>query len=249
LGKTGICFDDVPFRIPFPQEMHRVFQEQHTNNEEARVVRFREVRCPYFGDLHTRNDQIALDVENSRYEDDELADILAIDITEAMQIWEARPVSLFSCLEPSCRTLLPIRNRTHLLRLLRVERYFGLKVGASDLVDFKTLCEMICESCAQGLQHSYDEQRRAEMCIRQARIAQLRKMPFEEYRLTPEWRARRNRVLFWAGKKCELCYERGLLQVHHRTYERYGQELLTDLIALCRPCHARHHNVLPEEAA
>src|SRR5829696_10152960 len=104
--------------------MHRAAREQANNNEEARVVRSREVHCPFSGDLKSRNNQIALLVENSRYEDDDLADILALDISEAMEIWDARPVSLFSCLEPSCRTPLPIRNRTHLLRLLRMEKHF-----------------------------------------------------------------------------------------------------------------------------
>ena len=245
----GAYFDDGPFSIPFPEEMHRAAQEQYNNNREAFIVRSREVLCPYFGDLTSRNTHIALSVEHHRYEDDELADMLAIDVTEAMQIWEARPISLFSCLEPACRTPLPIRNRTHLRRLLRLENSFGLFFREGDPVEFRKLAAMLCEGCAQGLQHSYDEQRRAEMCIRQARVAQLRKVPFEEYRLTPEWRARRHRVLFRAGKQCELCEEREFLQVHHKTYERYGQELLTDLIALCRECHARHHNVLPEEAA
>ncbi len=81
------------------------------------------------------------------------------------------------------------------------------------------------------------EERRAELLVRQARISQLRKMPFEEYRLTPEWRSRRNRVLLRAGYKCELCYLCGQLDVHHRTYERYGEESPSDLIALCRSCH------------
>jgi len=240
---------DDPFRISFPQEMYKAFQEQHNNNEDARVVRSREVHCPFSGDLNSRNDQIALLVEDSRYTDDDLADILAIEITEAMQVWEARPISLFDCLEPSCRTPLLVRNRTHLLRLLRLEQSFSRFVRAEDPVEFKKLATMLCESCAQGLQHSYDEQHRAERCIQQARVAQLSRMPFAEYALTPEWRTRRNRVLFRAGKQCELCEERESLQVHHKTYERYGQELLTDLIALCRECHARHHNVLPEEAA
>jgi 5-methylcytosine-specific restriction endonuclease McrA len=249
LVKSELYFDDGPFRIPFPEEMHRAAQEQQSNNKEARIARAREVHCPHLGDLSSRNDQIALLVEDSRYEDDDLADILAIDIPEALQIWEARLVSLFSCLEPACRTPLPIRNRTHLRRLLHLEKQFNSFVRAEDPVEFQKLATMLCEGCAQGLEHSYDEQRRADMCIRQARAAQLRKMPFEEYWLTPEWRALRDRVRIRAGKKCELCYKRRPLQVHHKTYERYGQELLTDLIALCRECHARHHNVLPEEAA
>jgi len=228
--------------------MLKAAQDQYSNNEEARVVRFREVHCPFFGDPNSRNDRIALSVEDSRYADDDLADVLALDLPEAMQVWDARPISMFDCLAPSCRAPIPIRNRTHLLRLLRAESYFGLRVGAGDLVEFKTLCEMLCPSCAQGLQHRYEEQRPADLCIRQARIAELRKMPFQEYRLTPEWRARRNRVLLRAGNRCELCYASGLIDVHHRTYDRYGDELHNDLIALCRPCHQRQHGILPEAA-
>lgn len=247
---AGRFFDDGgPVRFTFPQEMHRAAQEQHNNNEEALVVRSREVYCPYFGDLSSRNVHVALLVEHPRYADDDVADMLALDITEAMQIWEDRPISLFSCLEPSCRTPLPIRNRTHLRRLLRVERYFGLKVRAGDFVEFETLREMLCEPCAQGLQHRYDEERRAEMCKQQARAAERRKMPFAEYSRTREWQALRNRVLLRARNKCELCGKRVPLDVHHRTYDRYGDELVDDLIALCRECHARHHNVLPDEAA
>ena len=174
--------------------------------------------------------------------------MLALDVTELMQVWEARPISMFDCLVASCRAPIPVRNRTHLLRLLRLDRYFGLRVGAGDLVEFKALCEMLCESCAQGLQHCHDEERRAELLARQARTSQLRKMPFSEYRLTPEWRSRRNRVLLRAGNKCELCYTSGRLEAHHRTYERYGEELVSDLIALCRSCHQHFHNIEPEAA-
>jgi 5-methylcytosine-specific restriction endonuclease McrA len=129
-----------------------------------------------------------------------------------------------------------------------LERYFGLRVGAGDLVEFKALCEMLCESCTQGVRHCYDEQHRAELLVRRARIAELRKMPFEEYRRTPEWRTRRNRILLRAGNKCELCYASGPVDCHHRTYDRYGEELLSDLIALCRSCHQRFHGILPEAA-
>ena len=234
--------------VSFPKEMLKVLRDQHSNNEDARIVRLREVLCPFLGDPNSRTDQIALSVEDSRYADDDLADVLALDIAEAMQVWEARPISMFDCLAPSCRAPIPIRNRRHLLRLLRVERHF-LRFGEGDLVEFKTLCEMLCQDCAQDLQHRYDEQNRAELCIRQARISQLRKMPFEDYRLTPEWRSRRNRVILRAGSRCELCDASGLIDVHHRTYDRYGDELLSQLLALCRSCHARHHGVLPEEAA
>lgn len=35
----------------------------------------------------------------------------------------------------------------------------------------------------------------------------------------------------------DLDLERQFLEVHHRTYERVGRELVTDLLALCWDCH------------
>ena len=198
-SNLGTHFDEGPFRVPFPEEMLKVVQDQYSNNEDARVARFREVHCPFFGDLNSRNDQIALSVEDARYADDDLADVLGLDTTNAMEVWEGRPISLFECLAQSCRAPIPVRNRTQLLRLLRVEKFFALRFGAGDLVEFKTLCEMLCQTCAQGEQHRHDEQRQADLCIRQARIAELRKMSLQEYQRTSEWRARRNRVLLRAA--------------------------------------------------
>lgn len=249
MNPLGLVYpNNDPFSIPFPSDMLRVAQDQHTNNYDARIVRIRELLCPVLGNLNSRTDNIAVHVENPLLEDEVLVDVLHIDLPEIMQIWEARPISIFDCLHPTCRAPITVRNRTHLLRLIRLDWYFGLRVGAEDPVELKTLCEMLCESCAQGLQHGHDEELRAKLLTQQARTSQLRKMPFSEYRLTPEWRSRRNRVLLRAGNRCELCYTTGQLEVHHRTYDRYGEELLSDLIALCRRCHRRFHDILREAA-
>lgn len=46
------------------------------------------------------------------------------------------------------------------------------------------------------------------------------------------------RVRRRAGGRCERCSRKTRrLEVHHLTYERFGRELLTDLQALCKPCH------------
>jgi len=228
--------------------MLKVAQSQYSNNYDSRIVRHRDLLCPFLGDLNSRNDHIIISIENPLIADADLADVLCLEVTELMQIWEARPISIFDCLQTACRASISVRNRTHLLQLLRLDKYFGLKVGAGDPVKLTTLCEMLCESCAQELQHCHDEELRADMLVRQARNSELRKMPFKQYQKTPEWRSHRNRVLLRAGNKCELCHKSGRLDVHHRTYDRYGDELLSDLLALCRTWHRRFHDVLPEAA-
>jgi phage terminase large subunit GpA-like protein len=40
---------------------------------------------------------------------------------------------------------------------------------------------------------------------------------------------------------CEHCGERRAVQAHHLTYERLGDELLTDLLAVCLECHEEIH--------
>jgi len=36
------------------------------------------------------------------------------------------------------------------------------------------------------------------------------------------------------------------VDIHHRTYERFGHEWLSDLIALCRNCHDLTHALVKE---
>jgi hypothetical protein len=63
---------------------------------------------------------------------------------------------------------------------------------------------------------------------------------YQNYMNSQEWRAKREKVLIFWGNRCALCNSQDRIQVHHRTYERLGQELLTDLIPLCYKCHDRH---------
>lgn len=61
------------------------------------------------------------------------------------------------------------------------------------------------------------------------------------YLQSPEWRSRRNTALRDAGFRCQQCASKRELQVHHKTYERLGAELLEDLEVLCAGCHEKHH--------
>ncbi|HEU5108042.1 MAG TPA: hypothetical protein VFT95_05745, partial [Micromonosporaceae bacterium] len=75
-----------------------------------------------------------------------------------------------------------------------------------------------------------------------ARVEQLRCMPYREYLLTPEWQERRKARLKAARYRCQVCNAQNRrLNVHHRTYERRGEEYARDLIVLCEECHHLFH--------
>lgn len=73
------------------------------------------------------------------------------------------------------------------------------------------------------------------------RREELKTMPYQEYLQTPEWQETRKAMLRKAKYKCQLCYSNGTLHVHHKTYERRGDEDYNDLIVLCENCHAKFH--------
>jgi DNA-binding MarR family transcriptional regulator len=78
---------------------------------------------------------------------------------------------------------------------------------------------------------------------KELRIKELRAMPYEEYLKTPEWQATRARMLKLAGYRCQVCNgKHNGLNVHHRTYERLGEERDSDLVVLCLLCHQMFHD-------
>jgi len=75
------------------------------------------------------------------------------------------------------------------------------------------------------------------------RLGELRAMPYDEYLRTPEWKQTRAAALVRADQQCAMDPSHaGPLDVHHRSYERRGAELPSDLIVLCHACHQLHHN-------
>lgn len=58
------------------------------------------------------------------------------------------------------------------------------------------------------------------------------------YLSSDAWKAKRHEALKRANYHCQRCPMWGQpLDVHHRTYERLGNERPEDLEVLCRPCH------------
>jgi len=60
---------------------------------------------------------------------------------------------------------------------------------------------------------------------------------YEEYMASSRWREKCEMVLERDGHECRTCPSTSDLEVHHRTYERFGNEDLDDLVTLCHECH------------
>jgi hypothetical protein len=65
---------------------------------------------------------------------------------------------------------------------------------------------------------------------------------YRTYLESDAWKRRRSVALSEAGHRCQVCNREGQLDVHHRTYERLGNELPQDLVVLCRECHQLFHS-------
>jgi hypothetical protein len=65
---------------------------------------------------------------------------------------------------------------------------------------------------------------------------------YQAYLLTPEWRTKRAAVMDRADGLCEGCRAADATEVHHTTYKHIFNELLFELVALCRDCHERAHS-------
>ena len=73
------------------------------------------------------------------------------------------------------------------------------------------------------------------------RIAVRLRKTYAEYIASAEWGERRRRRLEKDGYRCQGCGSEDDLHVHHRTYERLGNELPDDLVTACEICHTFIH--------
>ncbi len=69
---------------------------------------------------------------------------------------------------------------------------------------------------------------------------------YNAYLLSPAWKAKRQKVLERAGGMCEGCLTRYATQVHHKSYDHAGEELLFELVAVCDRCHRVLHPDMDE---
>lgn len=56
---------------------------------------------------------------------------------------------------------------------------------------------------------------------------------------SPQWRYFKTRIIAIRGHQCERCGQNfGTLELHHKSYRRFGHEQPEDVELLCKWCHA-----------
>jgi primosomal protein N'' len=76
----------------------------------------------------------------------------------------------------------------------------------------------------------------------QKQVQKLKEMPYTDYLKTSHWLNLKKKAIKKAKNKCQKCSKSGVtLHVHHLTYERRGEEKMSDLLVVCKPCHEAIH--------
>jgi 5-methylcytosine-specific restriction endonuclease McrA len=129
----------------------------------------------------------------------------------------------------------------------------GLKTACGQLLSECPGCEVRasvnCRLCLRSLRSREERKaREAEWAVRSAQYQaeQERKNRewwerYDKYLASPEWLALRRAVLKRDGHLCQGCLQNAATQVHHLTYERVGDEMLFDLVSVCKACHEKIH--------
>lgn len=116
------------------------------------------------------------------------------------------------------------------------------ELSAVRMLDEKgSLGVLTCDACKKS-KITDAKQKITSDCEKKAqRLKELATMPYVEYLKTPEWNAIRLRALKRVKYRCQVCNKKTVLNVHHRTYERRGNEKPSDLVVLCSGCHKLYH--------
>jgi len=158
---------------------------------------------------------------------------------EAWAVAQTEPIFLFGCLDCN-EQILPKDPRY--LRCLKRELEALCKCSMGEMVS----TALLCGRCTELRVHLYNEECRTARLAQQARAAQLYKMG-AKYREQPEWQVRRVQALTRAGYRCQMCSSHdATLDVHHNSYQNYGDERPEDLVVLCRSCHQKFHGVVAD---
>lgn len=109
----------------------------------------------------------------------------------------------------------------------------------------KRQCSYILEDGTRCLRHKFNKNEiycvfHREKKITPTPVKTKEFVDYKKYIVSPEWKEKARQARRRAGNRCQLCNRSGkeiLLHVHHRTYDRLGDESPMDLTVLCEECH------------
>lgn len=64
---------------------------------------------------------------------------------------------------------------------------------------------------------------------------------YSDYLNSTVWKEKALAIKKHMGEKCEICFSKESLEVHHITYNNITNESLKDLVVLCKSCHEEAH--------
>lgn len=77
----------------------------------------------------------------------------------------------------------------------------------------------------------------------------MSKQDYWEYLKSDVWKQKRGAALVAAHSRCRLCDSSDYPNVHHKVYPNiFGNELISDLVVLCRECHKFFHGIKDKPA-
>jgi 5-methylcytosine-specific restriction endonuclease McrA len=164
-----------------------------------------------------------------------MAEACFMSVSDVRDLAESQPIMAFHCLD--CGAHLQTRNRQHLIRMNH-----SLRALRRSEIDDNRLADLLCTTCSKQRVDHAEDQRRLDGLRWQALLAEYRRRPYAERRLTQEWAVLKRQIHRRDGYRCRLCGDaEGPLHVHHCSYANYAEERLEDLITLCGGCHQRFH--------
>lgn len=221
--------------MPLEKEQLAAAKATVADNKGAQWTAAQAIRLQMGGNVELRYDLARVLLELEGIPTSTISAVTGLSGRELREIFATDPISLFPCLD--CGEFILARDRRHHGRLSREHRVI---LGARERD--RVVADALCDHCTEARLQADAEERRVRSLSQQARRAQLKRMPFEEYRMTPEWQCKRTQALTRAGYRCQVCGRRDVrLDVHHNTYERYGDESIHDLVVLCEECHRLFH--------
>jgi 5-methylcytosine-specific restriction endonuclease McrA len=228
-----------PLCLPVEEGHIEAAREMHRDNLHALYTHLFSTGLLLKDSLELRANLIRLFVQVDEIPISWLDDAFGVNGREAWAIAQVEPIFLFGCLD--CQEPICPKGQRHQRRLKReLEALCHSRVGEM------MSTALLCGRCTELRLHQYNEECRAARLSQQARAARLYKMG-AKYREEPEWKVKRTQALIRAGYRCQMgASHDGPLDVHHNTYQNYGNERPQDLVVLCRSCHEQIHGVVED---